>query len=281
MSASLISYRVAVVTGGNKGIGYEIVKKMCNKFDGIVYLTARDEERGRNACIKLEQEGVTKPPKFHQLDIADDDSIRTFRDYMEEHYKGLDVLINNAGMAYKSRSTVPFHEQAETTIKVNFTGTLNVCKALFPLLKPHARVVHVTSFGGKLSRLTSQSLRDEISRADLKESELIELVQQFVQATKEGNHESKGWPSQAYAVSKLALNILTVIQGRDRPYEPSTDILINSCCPGWCRTDMAGNSATKSAEEGSETPVYLALLPPGMEQPHGKYYSEKKEATWK
>lgn len=267
----MISHRVAIVTGGNKGIGYEIVKVLCNKFEGIVYLTARDVERGKNACVKLEEEGVAKPPKFHQLDIVDEGSIGRFRDYIEKEYKGIDVLINNAGMAYKRKSTVPFSEQAENTIKVNFTGTLNVSKALFPLLKPHARVVHVSSFVGLLStRITSQSLREQLSRPNLKELELVELVQ-----------ESKGWPTQAYGVSKLALNILTAIQARDLKYDKSTDVLINSCCPGWCRTDMAGDRATKSAAEGAETPVYLALLPSGQEQPHGKFYSEKKEVSWK
>ena len=273
--------RIAVVTGGNKGIGYEIVKELCSKFHGIVYLTARDQQRGLDACEKLVAEGCKNPPKFHQLDIGDVESIDKFRDYVKEKYDGLDVLVNNAGMAYKVKSPAPFEEVAENTIKINFTGTLNVCKALFPLLKPHARVVHVSSMAGKLHRIKSESLQAELTRPDLTETELIDLVRQFVEAAKMGDHESKGWPSQGYAVSKLVLNILTTIQARDRPYDKDTDVLINSCCPGWCRTDMAGQNATKSAAEGAETPVFLALIPPGQEQPHGKYYSELKEASWK
>ena len=273
--------RIAVVTGGNKGIGYEIVKELCSKFHGIVYLTARDQQRGFDACEKLVAEGCKNPPKFHQLDIGDVESIEKFRDYVKEKHNGLDVLVNNAGMAYKVKSTAPFEEVAENTIKINFTGTLNVCKALFPLLKPHARVVHVTSLSGNLRIIKSESLQAELTRPDLTETELIHLVQQFVEAAKMGDHESKGWPSQGYAVSKLVLNILTTIQARDHPYDKDTDVLINSCCPGWCRTDMAGQNATKSAAEGAETPVFLALIPPGQEQPHGKYYSELKEASWK
>ena len=282
MSASSLSQRVAVVTGGNKGIGFEIVRKLCNQFDGIVYLTARDDGRGRSACLQLEQEGVVKPPKFHQLDIADEASIARFRDYIQEQYKGLDVLVNNAGMAYKMKSTVPYAEQAENTIKVNFTATLNVCKALFPLIKTHGRVVHVSSGAGVLSIISSQVLRNEFSRGNLEESELVKMVAQFVEDTKAGNHAEKGWPTNsAYGVSKLALNVLTCIQARENKYDKTRDVLINACCPGWCRTDMAGDRATRSAEEGAETPVYLALLPPGLEQPHGKFVRDKKEVLWK
>ncbi|XP_028399747.1 carbonyl reductase [NADPH] 1-like [Dendronephthya gigantea] len=277
MSAS----RVAVVTGGNKGIGYEIVKELCSKFAGIVYLTARDKDRGLAACERLVMEGCKNPPKFHQLDIASEESVEKFRDHIKETYQGLDVLVNNAGMAYKKKSTAPFAEQAENTIKVNFLGTLNLCKSLFPLLKPHARVVNVASMAGMLRRITTESLKDELTRPDITESELVGLIQQFVDATKAGDHESKGWPTQSYAVSKLALNILTTIQARDRPYDKDTDVLINSCCPGWCRTDMAGPNATKSAAEGAETPVFLALIPPRSEQPHGKFYFELKEISWK
>ena len=272
--------RIAVVTGGNKGIGYEIVKELCSKFHGIVYLTARDQRRGFDACEKLVAEGCKNPPKFHQLDIGDVESIEKFRDYVKEKYDGLDVLVNNAGMAYKVKSTAPFEEVAENTIKINFTGTLNVCKVLFPLLKPHARVVHVTSLSGNLRIIKSESLQAELTRPDLTETELIHLVQQFVEAAKMGDHESKGWPSQGYVVSELALNILTTIQARDRPYG-DTDVLINSCCPGHCRTDMSSQRGNKSAAEGAETPVFLALIPPGQEQPHGKCYTELKEASWK
>ena len=282
MSASSLSQRVAVVTGGNKGIGFEIVRKLCNQFDGIVYLTARDDDRGRSACVQLEQEGVVKPPKFHQLDITDEASIARFRDYTQRQYKGLDVLVNNAGIAYNVKSTVAYAEQTENTIKVNFTATLNVCKALFPLIRTHGRVVHVSSGAGVLSRVPSQVLRNEFSRADLEESELVKMVAQFVEDTKVGNYADKGWPTDLpYVVSKLALNVLTCIQARENKYEKSRDVLINCCCPGSCRTDMAGGEGPKSAEEGAETPVYLALLPPGLEQPHGKYVREKKEESWK
>lgn len=277
------SHRVAVVSGGNKGIGYEIVRKLCSEFNGIVYLTARNERRGLDACEKLVMEGCKNSPKFHQLDIADEQSILAFRGHLKDTYNGVDVLVNNAGIAYKKASTAPFAEQAENTLKTNFTGTLNMCKHLFPLLKPHGRVVHVSSMAGRMAMrgIQSESLKAELTRPDLKESELIDLAQQFVESTKAGTHESIGWPSQAYAVSKLLLNALTIIQARDRPYVEETDVLINSCCPGYCDTDMTSHKGTKTAAQGAETPVMLAMIPPGQDHPHGKLYCELKETSWK
>ena len=92
-----------------------------------------------------ELEGLSLKPLYHQLDITDKKSIETFRDHLVEKHGGLDVLVNNAGMAYKGASTAPFSEQAEITIKCNFLGTLSVCDVLFPILKPNAKVVHVSS----------------------------------------------------------------------------------------------------------------------------------------
>ncbi|CAG7699118.1 unnamed protein product, partial [Allacma fusca] len=79
-------------------------------------------------------------PAFHQLDIDSLDSIKAFRKYLESTHGGIDVLVNNAAMAYKQGATEPFGEQAEHTVRVNFLGTLNVCNELFPLLRKHARV---------------------------------------------------------------------------------------------------------------------------------------------
>ncbi|XP_072471874.1 carbonyl reductase [NADPH] 1-like [Notamacropus eugenii] len=109
--------RVAVVTGSNKGIGFAIVRDLCKKFPGDVILTARNPTLGQEAVNKLKQEGLN--PLFHQLDITDLQSIRTLREFLKERYGGVDVLVNNAGIAFKV-DTMTFPIQAEVTLQINF-----------------------------------------------------------------------------------------------------------------------------------------------------------------
>jgi NAD(P)-dependent dehydrogenase (short-subunit alcohol dehydrogenase family) len=96
---------------------------------------------GHNAVKDLEKQGVKV--NFHQLDIDDIESINRLAKYIKEKYNGLDILINNAAIAYKNNDPAPFSQQAEHTVRVNLTGTLNLCNALFPLLRPHARFIRL------------------------------------------------------------------------------------------------------------------------------------------
>ena len=84
-----VQTRVAIVTGGNKGIGLAIVRGMCKKFKGDVILTARDESRGLNAVTQLEGEGLY--PEFHQLDVASRDSITKVKDFLYKTYGGMSM----------------------------------------------------------------------------------------------------------------------------------------------------------------------------------------------
>lgn len=96
-----MSKKVAVVTGANKGIGLAIVKGLCKAgFTGDILLTARNEKLGQEAVSALQSEGC-KHVIFHQLDICDQGSCLKLRKFLEETYGGLDVLVNNAGMAFK------------------------------------------------------------------------------------------------------------------------------------------------------------------------------------
>lgn len=84
------------VTGSNKGIGYAIVKGLCEQFDGDVYLTSRNITKGQQAVNQLKALGLN--PKFHQLDITNETSVNALRDHIKDTYGGIDILINNAAV---------------------------------------------------------------------------------------------------------------------------------------------------------------------------------------
>ncbi|KAG8199461.1 hypothetical protein JTE90_000326 [Oedothorax gibbosus] len=269
-----MAQRVAVVTGSNKGIGFAIVRALCSKFDGDVYLTARNEERGLAAVNALEKEGLH--PKFHLLDIESEDSIKSLATFLKSHYEGLDVLVNNAAIFYK------LTEQAEYTIKVNVLGTMNVCQILFPLLRPHARVVNLSSSAGILSDfVSSEELQQKFKSENLTEDSLVKLMQQFVDDVKAGVNEKNGWGIRAYSISKIGVNALTMIQHRNFLKDSRPDIFVNAVDPGFVDTDMTSHRGTLTPDQGAEASVYCALLPPNVESPRGEFvWNDKTIRSW-
>ncbi|XP_059542396.1 carbonyl reductase [NADPH] 1-like [Myotis daubentonii] len=272
--------RVALVTGGNKGIGFAITRDLCRQFSGDVVLTARDAARGRAAVQQLQAEGLS--PHFHQLDIDDLQSIRVLRDFLRKEYGGLNVLVNNAGIAFKVNDPTPFHIKAEVTMKTNFFGTRDVSTELLPLLKPQGRVVNVSSMESlRALKNCSPELQQKFRSDTISEEELVGLMNKFVEDAQKGVHQREGWPNSTYGVTKIGVTVLSRIHARNLSVHRRGDkILLNACCPGWVRTDLTGPQAPKSPEEGAETPVFLALLPSDAEGPHGQLVTEKKVVKW-
>jgi len=271
--------KVAVVTGSNKGIGLAIVRDLCKKFDGDVYLTSRNQERGSEAVKLLQSEGLQ--PKFHQLDIDDIKSIEQLRNDMNKQYSGIDVLINNAGIAFKQKDETPFGTQAEVTLKTNYFSTLNASNILVPIVKPGGRVVNVSSMVSAWNIKKCSTKLQELFRSEtITEAQLSKAMNDFIDHAKRGTHEEAGYPNTAYGVSKIGVTVMTRIFARRLREEGRNDVLLNCCCPGWVRTDMAGDKAPKSPDEGAETPVYLALIPEGSTDPHGQYLSDKTVQPW-
>lgn len=264
--------RVAVVTGANKGIGLEI-SRILGKVPGVVVcLGCRDEQRGQAAVSMLKAEGCNVT--FCRLDINDQTSVAAFANAVNATYGGLDILVNNAAVAYKGRDPTPFAQQARPTIRTNYYGTLAVCEALIPLMRNGGRVVNVASMSGPLRQFPRRA-HDRILAPDFSRAELCSLVDNFVETAEKGLHGRAGWPNTCYGVSKAALNALTRILARE---VAPRDILVNSCCPGWCATDMSSHSGPKSAAQGADTPAYLALLPPGA--PSGQYWTDRQIQDW-
>ncbi|MBZ3870481.1 Carbonyl reductase [NADPH] 3 [Sciurus carolinensis] len=272
--------RVALVTGANKGIGFAITRDLCRQFSGDVVLTARDEARGRAAVQQLQAEGLS--PRFHQLDIDDLQSIRALRDFLRREYGGLNVLVNNAGIAFTMDDPTPFDIQAEMTLKTNFFATRNVCTELLPIMKPHGRVVNISSSqGSRALEHCSEDLQEKFRCDTLTEGDLVDLMKKFVEDTRNEVHEREGWPSSAYGVSKLGVTVLSRILARRLDEKRKADrILLNACCPGRLQADVEGDRGCRTAEEAAETPVYLALLPPDATEPQGQLVRDKVVQNW-
>lgn len=259
--------KVAVVTGGNKGIGLGIVRSLCKQFDGKVYLTSRDVERGNEAVRILQDEGLH--PLFHQLDILDTKSIQNLRDYFLEKYGGIDVLVNNAGIAFKVSSTEPVSHQAKVTVRTNYWGTKEVCDILFPILKPGARVVNMSSscgFLGKMDKCVNKEkgamIKKTFASEDLSNEELDELMKSFVSSAAEGCLDQNGWITDSYNVSKMGVSALSRIQQRQLDQDSSrSNIVVNHVHPGYVDTDMTSHKGPLTIDRGAQSAVFAAMLP--------------------
>nr|XP_022913892.1 carbonyl reductase [NADPH] 1-like isoform X1 [Onthophagus taurus] len=273
------SRKVAIVTGSNKGIGYAIVKGLCDKFDGVVYLTARNSERGIEAVKKLKDAGFN--PLFHQLDVDNQESVNKFRDFIKNEHGGVDLLINNAAIAYNQDSKEPFSKQASDTIKTNYFGLLRVCEAFFPLLRKDARVVNVSSSAGHLARIPSIELRAKFSDSNLTVEKLSTLMNEFVKCREEHNDTVTpfGWNDSAYVVSKVGVSALTRIQQKEfNLRRGDLNVSVNSVHPGFVDTDMTDHQGVLTIEQGAEPILYLALEQHGFK---GEYvWCDSKVVDW-
>lgn len=251
--------KVAVVTGSNKGIGYEVVKQLCKRFNGKVYLTSRNEENGKGAVKKLKALGLS--PEFHQLDVNDQESVNKLRDHIKNTYAGIDLLVNNAGIMYKETPDdhAKFLQQAEETLETDYFGLLRVSEAFLPLLRQNARVVNVSSSAGHLSRLPSTELRSKFSSDTLTVQQLNDLVNDYLQAVKNKTNAEDGWGQRSYSIAKIAVSALTRVHQRCFDTEKaSLNVSFNSVHPGYVLTDL-NLDGDVSVEDGAKPLLYLAL----------------------
>lgn len=258
--------KVAVVTGSNKGIGFAIVEGLCKRFDGVIYLTSRDEDKGKAATAKLKKRDSDNP-HFHQLDVSDKESVIRFRDFIKQKHGGIDILINNAGVVAPLNNN---YENCKTVININYGGILNAQEYLFPLLRDNARVLNISSDCGHLSNLRNMDWIKRLSKKDLSKTDIDDFVNWFLESVKKGTFKrsdfADGGTIPSYRVSKVALSALTMVQQKE--LEPR-GISVNSIHPGLVSTDMTMHIGFLTPDEAAETPVDLVLdAPPSLK---GKY----------
>lgn len=234
----MINKKIALVTGGNRGIGLEICRQLADR-NILVILTARDSAKGSTAAQKLDPTGNNI--LFHQLDVSDEKSINSIGEFVKDKFGKLDILINNAAIYIDGNSSAYNVDPAivRQTLETNLMGPLLLCQAFVPLMKKNdfGRIVNISSGMGAFSELGG------------------------------------GYPG--YRISKAALNAFTKILATDLS---GTNILVNSMCPGWVKTDMGGAGASRSVQEGADTAVWLSLLP--NNGPSGKFFRDRREINW-
>jgi NAD(P)-dependent dehydrogenase (short-subunit alcohol dehydrogenase family) len=238
------NHKVALVTGSNRGIGFEIAKQLARK-DIEVILTSRNSTNGDAAIRKLARDGGLKKVVSMQLDVSNQVSVDSLLDKVEKTFGKLDILVNNAAILIDKDNVTASNadlEAVKTTLETNLIGAWRMCKAFIPLMKKNSfgRIVNVSSGAGEFEYMATS-----------------------------GGY----WP--AYSVSKTSLNALTVMLASELR---DTNILVNAVCPGWVRTDMGGSNAPRSVQEGAATPVWLATLPDGG--PTGHNFFDKKQISW-
>ncbi|KAK1419802.1 hypothetical protein QVD17_29160 [Tagetes erecta] len=287
--------RYAIVTGGNRGIGYEICRQLASKGVEVI-LTSRNQDRGEEAVKKLNASGFSNVV-FHQLDINDLSSISCLAKFVQTHFGKLDILINNAGEMgvivlheEEFRATGGYvhvldekahlltnvieepYELGEKCLKTNYYAIKTITEAFIPLLQlsKSPRIVNVSSLYGDLYWLHNEKLKEELQDIDnLTDERLDEIVQWFLTDFKDGQLKKNGWPLtvSAYKVSKIALNAYTRLMAKQ--YK---DILVNCVHPGSVKTDMSSQTGSATVEEGAKGPVMAALLPDNG--PSGVYFNQ-------
>ncbi|VVB06479.1 unnamed protein product [Arabis nemorensis] len=286
--------KFALVTGANRGIGFEICRQLVSNGISVV-LTSRDEKRGLEAVETLEKEtGVSDQSLvFHQLDVCDLDSITSLAEFVKTQFGKLDILINNAGVSgiitdadalragpgkegFKWDEIITeTYELAEECIKINYYGPKRMCEAFIPLLQlsDSPRIVNVSSSMGQLENILNEWAKGILSDAEkLTEERIDEVINQLLKDLKEDPVKTKNWAKvmSAYVVSKAGLNGYTRILAKKHP-----EFRVNSVCPGFVKTDMNYKTGVLSVEEGASSPVRLALLP-HQETPSGCFFDRKQ-----
>ena len=272
--------RVALVTGANKGIGKEIARRLGSELGVVVVMGCRDIQLGLSAANELTKSGCNVI--FHRLDLTDNASVESVRQFILHEYGQLDILVNNAAICFNDPTLygkcgyTSFRDQAEPTLATNFFGTLHVTQALLPILRlsTSPRIVNVASAAGRLSILRSKEKLDAFTSTDLELNGLQDLISQFEYDVKTGKHLENGWPNTCYGMSKLGVIAMTKILARAEP-----SIMINSVDPGYCKTDQNANQGTLPVEFGARTPVWLSLLP-NQDFITGSHFFDQKKINW-
>ena len=278
MSTTKQQQRVVLITGANRGLGFEVVKKLVNKSSAfskdLILLGSRDLQRGQEAIIKL-----GSPSNVHpiQIDTSSSDSITQAVNEIKQKYGGqLDILINNAGIAPRENTA----ESARGVFVTNYYGVRLLNDQLSPFIRENGRIVNVVSdVGAWTLHEMSSDLQAEYKSLSLTKERLDDLVEEFISAVGSNSAERLGYNSKSplyvYGVSKAAIIALTHIEARQ--WSGAKNVLVLSVFPGYCATEInPPDSGGRSAEIGADSILYPATAPTSQLN-NGEFYQDGEQ----
>jgi NAD(P)-dependent dehydrogenase (short-subunit alcohol dehydrogenase family) len=238
--------RIAVITGGNRGLGLEAARQLALRGDEVI-IGVRTTIAGRAAARFLRAQGLHV--SYVKLDVSRPRSVHAACAMLLHRWGHIDVLVNNAGVLLEGNRRSGYKSILDpdlalslfdATIAVNLRGPLLMTRSVLPRMLEFGtgRIVNVSSGMGRLVELDADA--------------------------------------PFYRLSKAALNALTRISARAAAGNP--DVLVNAVCPGWIKTRMGGRDAERTVEEGAASVVWATLLPKGG--PSGELFRDGKPFSW-
>lgn len=243
MNTMADTQRIAVVTGANRGIGLAVVRALAGQ-EFTVILCARDAARGAEALRALEADGL--PVVLRKLDVTRGEDAQALARWIKEQFDRVDVLVNNAGILLESHrknaphSADPLSVTMPTLLEHFNVNTLGAVR-LIQALAP------LMPAGGRIVNMSSGL----------------------------GQLSDMGGSRLGYRLSKTALNAATRVFAHELA---ARGIKVYALCPGWVRTDLGGESAPRSPQQGADTAVWLATANPAPET--GLFYRDRKVIDW-
>ncbi len=241
----MLAQKLAVVTGAARGIGFAVARDLA-AAGCMVLMVGRGAEAIEDAARQLRESGHEVLP--HIADVTDAGAVAALGARLRREFGRADILVNNAGVFLEAADFVVPQAASVFAVDPELVAATHACNALAPL---------------RLIQVIVPLMREN------RWGRIVNVSSGMGQLAKMGGH----WPG--YRMSKAALNALTRLTANELE---GTPIKINSVCPGWCRTGMGGEQATRSPEEGARGIVWAALLPD--DGPSGGFFRDGKAIEW-
>ena len=271
--------RVIVITGANKGLGFELAKRLLkNSSKSIIVMTSRNETLGKEAHTKLAEQfpASRESLHYHVLDVTKRETYGPFLDWIKEKFGKIDVLVNNAAICGVNELSPDYkvpHSDALKIIGTNFISTKEFTEYVLPSLASDGKIINISSTYG-FDDKPIKALYKRFADPNFQSKEFEEIYNAYFETAKKQNFEEAGVPTSAYKISKALLSGWTYrlkdsLTGEQQAF---------SVCPGWCKTDMGSQNATLEAEEGTITTEYLINQPyKANKETNGKFFKDCKE----